>query len=68
MKIAISIILIVLGFFILAFWYVAAHGALHFRPGRGEDWAFAGVIFVCFAVPVVFLCHFLWRRFRREEG
>ena len=55
MKIAISVILMVGGLYVLIFRIVGMHGHIRFRPHMLEDWIFAGILVICFGIPVLLL-------------
>ena len=65
-KIIISVILILLGLFILLIWYAGSHGNISFTSGRIDDWVFAGPVLLCFAVPLFLLLRGVSRWLRKR--
>jgi cytochrome c oxidase assembly factor CtaG len=63
MKIVVSGVLIAVGLFTLSFWIVGTHGHLMFRAHMLEDWILAGILLICFGIPLlVFIKWFIGNR------
>jgi hypothetical protein len=52
MKIALSVILLLIGIFILLFWLSGMHGEIRFRYHMLQDWVLLLLVLICFGIPI----------------